>query len=104
MLAPTASLHQISRYNSNAATSHVADSLQLHTTHIEGAFGNDEGAKASEGGDLGITPLDDIEQRLELVHDDFDCALRSRSRTNTKNDGGRPILQVTSISGCFSID
>ena len=72
MLAPTASLHQISRYNSNAATSHVADSLQLHTTHIEGAFGNDEGTKASEGGDLGITPLDDIEQRLELVHD-LDC-------------------------------
>ena len=69
MLAPTASLHQISL---QFQCRHVADSLQLHTTHIEGAFGNDEGAKASEGGDLGITPLDDIEQRLEPVHD-FDC-------------------------------
>ena len=63
-----------SRYNSNATTRapRCTDSLQLHTTHIEGAFGNDEGAKASEGGDLGITPLDDIEQRLEPVHD-LDC-------------------------------
>ena len=42
------------------------------TTHIEGEFGNDEGTNTSKGGYLGVATLDEIEQRLKLVHD-FDC-------------------------------
>lgn len=58
--------------HSNAATALPSTFNRESSTHIEGKLGDDEGTNASEGGDLGVTALDEVKDGLKLVHD-FEC-------------------------------